>query len=104
MRLLSPVAGLLLFQMQGGDAVLAARIQQLVQIVLTTNDDKQEEAAEAEGKEIFRKRGLPGIAAVGDEAAYEFVLLTCSPGPVEFQKRILQKAREGAKKHEVPAD
>src|SRR5882762_1611599 len=104
MLLLFPVTSFMLLQMQGGDAVLAARIQQLVQIVLTTNDDKQEEAAEAEAKEIFRKRGLPGIAAVGDEAAYEFVLLTCSPGPVEFQKKVLRKAREGAKEHEVPAD
>jgi len=101
---LVPIANLLLFQMQGGDAVLAARIQHLLQIVLTTDDDKQEEAAEAEAKEIFRKRGLPGIAAVGDEAAYEFVLLTCSPGPLEFQKQVLRKAREGAKRHEVSAD
>jgi hypothetical protein len=104
MLLLFPIANLLLFQMQGGDAVLAARIQQLVQIVLTTGDDKQEEAAEAEAKEIFMKRGLPGIAAVGDEAAYEFVLLTCSSGPMEFQKKVLRKAREEAKRHEVPAD
>ena len=101
---LFPIANFLLLQMQSGDAVLAARIQQLVQIVLTSDDDKQEEAAEAEAKEIFRKRGLPGIAAVGDEAAYEFVLLTCSPGPVEFQRKVLRKAREGAKKHEIPAD
>jgi hypothetical protein len=102
--LLLPIASLVLFQLQGGDAVLAARIQQLLHVVLTTDDDKQEAAAEAEAKEIFVKRGLPGIAAVGDEAAYEFVLLTCSPSPAEFQKQVLRKAREGAKRHEVPAD
>lgn len=104
MLLLFPITSFLLFQMQGGDTVLAARIQQLLQIVLTTDNEKQEEAAEAEAKEIFKKRGLPGIAAVGDEAAYEFVLLTCSPGPMEFQKQVLRKAREGAKRHDVPAD
>ena len=50
------------------------------------------------------KRGLPTVAEVGDEAAYEFVALTCSRGPAEFQNRVLRKAREGAKRHEVPAD
>jgi len=104
MLLLFPITSILLLQMQGGDAVLAARIQQLLHVVLTTGDEKQEEAAEAEAKEIFLKRGLPRIAAVGDEGAYEFVLLTCSPGPIEFQKKVLRKAREGAKRNEVPAD
>jgi hypothetical protein len=32
------------------------------------------------------------------------VFLACSPGPTEFQNRILRTAREGAKRHEVPAD
>jgi hypothetical protein len=99
-----PITSLLLFQLQGDHSVLAARIRQLVHVVLTTGDEKQEAAAEADAKEIFRERGLPVIAAVGDEAAYEFVLLTCSPGPTEFQKQVLRKAREGAKRHEVPAD
>src|SRR5258708_10316657 len=104
MLLLLPITGLLLFQIQGGDTVLSARIQRLLHVVLTTEDQKQEEAAEAEAKEIFRERGLPGIADVGDEAASEFVLLTCSPGPTEFQKRILREAREGVKRHVIPAD
>lgn len=94
----------LLFQQSGGDALLRARIQQLLHVVLTTEDDKQEEAAEAEAKEIFTKRGLPTVASVGDEASYEFVLLTCSPGPPEFQNQVLRKALEGAERHEVPAD
>jgi preprotein translocase subunit SecD len=102
--LLLPIMSLLLLQQEGGDAVLRARIQQLLHLTLTTDDDKQEEAAEAEAKEIFTKRGLPTVAAVGDEAAYEFVLLTCSPGPAEFQNQVLRKALEAARKHEVPAD
>ena len=104
MLLLLPITGLLLFQIQGGDTVLSARIQRLLHVVLTTDDEKQEAAAEAEAKEIFRERGLPRIADVGDKAAYEFVLLTCSPGPAEFQKQVLRKSLEGAKRHEIPSD
>lgn len=104
MLLLLPVASFFLFQAQGGDALLSARIQRLLHDVLATEDEKQEEAAEAEAKEIFKQHGLPGIAAIGDEASYEFVLLTCSPGPPEFQMQILRKAREGAKRGEIPAD
>ena len=102
--LLLPITSLLLFQMHGRDAALAARIQQLLQVVLTSDDEKQEAAVEAEAKEIFTKRGLPTISAVGDEAAYEFVLLTCSPGPLEFQNRVLRKVREAANRGDVPAD
>src|ERR1035441_5695079 len=94
----------LLFQLQGGDALPAVRIQQLLHMSLMSNDEKQEETAEAEAKEIFTKRGLPTVAAVGDEAAYDFVYLTCSPGPPQFQRQVLRKAMEGAKKHELPAD
>jgi hypothetical protein len=100
---LLPIVSFLLFQGRG-DAVLRARIQQLLHVTLTTDDDKQKGAAEAEAKEIFTKRGLPTIGAVGDEAAYEFVLLTCMPGPPEFQKQVLRKAQEAAKRHELPAD
>ncbi|HTS75630.1 MAG TPA: DUF6624 domain-containing protein [Bryobacteraceae bacterium] len=97
------ITGFLLFQ-QGGGAALAARIQQLLHIVLTSHDEKQEAAAKAEAKEIFTRQGLPGVAAVGDEAAYEFVVLTCSLELEEFQSQVLEKAREEAKKHEIPAD
>jgi hypothetical protein len=98
------VMSFLLFQQESGDALLATRIQQLLHAALTNGDEKQEERAEAEAKEIFTKRGLPIVAAVGDEAAYEFVVLTCSAGPTEFQSQVLRKAREGVKRHEVPAD
>lgn len=84
--LLLRIVSLLSFQLQGGDAALAAKIHQLLHVDLTTDDERQEAAAEVEAKEIFRKGGLPVIAAVGDETAYEFVLLTCSPGPTAFQK------------------
>lgn len=98
------IVGFLLFQQQGSDAFLAARIQQMLHVVLTTSDEKQEEAAKVQAKEIFTKSGLPTGAAVGDEAAYEFVFLTCSTGSTELQNQVLRKALEGAKRHEVPAD
>src|ERR1700692_1842485 len=47
LMLLLPLMSLLLFQLQGGDAVLSARIQHLLHVVLTTDDEKQEAAAEA---------------------------------------------------------
>jgi hypothetical protein len=102
--LLLPIMIFLLFQQERGDAPLAARVQQLLHVVLTTDDEKQEEAAEAEAKDIFTKRGLPTIAAIGGDGAYEFVFLTCSTGSTEFHNQVLRKAQEGAKRHEVPAD
>jgi Family of unknown function (DUF6624) len=102
--LLLPVVSLLFFQNHDAESVLAARIRHLLHIVISTADEKQEAAAAAEAKEIFRMRGLPPIAAVGDEAAYEFVVLTCSRGPAEFQQQVLRKAREGATRREIPRD
>ena len=61
------------------DPALAARIPHLLHVVLSADDESQEKAAIAEAREIFSRRGLPTIAEVGEEAAYEFVVLTCSP-------------------------
>jgi hypothetical protein len=104
MLLLLPVTSLLLFQIRGNDAALTARIQRLVHVALSTQDGKQEAAAEAEAKSIFRQHGLPGIAAVGDEASYAFVMLTCSADSRKVQAEVLSKAEEGAKRGEIPAD
>ena len=99
-----PIGCLLLFQIQGGDAALAARIQQLFNVVLTTDDHEQEAAAWDEAKAIFMQRGLPSAAVVSDETAYKLVWLTCTQGPEGFQRQVLRKAREGAKSHQVPDD
>jgi hypothetical protein len=104
MPILLPLAGLLLLQIQGKDTALTARIQRLVHDALTTQDDKQEAAAEAEVKAIFQQYSLPGISAVGDEAAYAFVMLTCSSDSRKFQTQVLQKVSDGAKRGELPAD
>ncbi|HET6897901.1 MAG TPA: hypothetical protein VFK70_06125, partial [Vicinamibacteria bacterium] len=75
------------------DPALVERIPQLLQAVLLGDDENQSHAAIAEAKQIFLRRGLPTVAEVGDEAAYEFVVLTCSPGPLEFQGKVLATAR-----------
>jgi len=87
------------------DPALTARIKQLFQTVLTTESDKEEATAKAEAKEIFAKHGLPTIAEVGEEAAYEFIVLTTTyQQPREFQAQVLAKAKEAAARHDLPPD
>src|SRR2546428_8810873 len=88
---------------QPTDPELAVRIQQLFHTILVADDVKQE-AAEAEAKQIFLKHGLPTIADVGDEAAYEFVVLTCSLGPADFQAKILLKAKQAVSRQALAPD
>ena len=83
---------------------MAARIPQPLHTVLATDDVNQEAAAEAEAKQIFLKHGLPTIADVGDEAAYEFVVLMCSRRPADFQAKILLKAKEAVSRHALAPD
>jgi hypothetical protein len=95
---------LFFFQLQGSNAALTARIQRLVHNALFTPDDKQEALAEAEAKAIYRQYGLPGTAAVGDEASYAFVMLICSADSRKVQAEVLRKAEDGARRGEIPAD
>jgi hypothetical protein len=86
------------------DPALAARIPELLHVVLSADDESQDKAAMAEAREMFVRRGLPTVAEVGDEAAYEFVVLTCSPGPREFQARVLADAKRALARRAVPPD
>src|SRR2546428_5954955 len=88
---------------QPTDPELAVRIQQLFHTILVADDVKQE-AAEAEARQIFLKRGLPTIAQVGDEAASEFVVLACAAGPADFQAKILLKAKLAVSGHALAPD
>ena len=86
------------------DTALAARIRQLLHTVLTTDNDADDAAAKAEMHKIFDARGLPTIAEVGDEAAYEFVVLAFYQQPADFRQRVLVEARQSAERHEIPPD
>jgi hypothetical protein len=101
---LLPIVSVLVFQAQPRDAALAARIRDVIQVRLTSDDDKQGKAAEVELREIFARRGLPSIAAVGEEIAYEFVFVACSIGPANFSTQVLRRAQRAVKKYEIPAD
>jgi len=85
------------------DPALAERIPQLLHAALSTDGESQK-AATAEARQIFLRRGLPTVAEVGDEAAYEFVVLTCSPGPEESRARVLAEAKRALARHAVPPD
>jgi hypothetical protein len=83
------------------DPALAERIPQLLHTVWS-GDEGQSTAAIAEAKQILQSRGLPTIDEVGDAAAYEFVVLTCSPGPPHEQAKVLAMVRR--LRHVLPPD
>jgi hypothetical protein len=85
------------------DPTLAARIKQLVHIVLASDDES--DAPQAEVKVILAKHGLPTIREVGEEAAYDFVvLLTGDRLPRELQAEASSKIRIAAARHDLPPD
>jgi hypothetical protein len=97
-------AALLAVQSSPGDPSLAVRIPPLLHTVLAANDATLERAAEAEARQIFLTRGLPTIADVGEEAAYEFVFLTCTIGPEDLSLKLLSKAKQAASRKELASD
>jgi len=83
-------------------AVSSARISELVHAMLA-GDDAQEAMAIAEARGIYESRGLPTIGDVGDEAAYSFIVLTCT-GERDFRATVLSKAKEAARRGQLPSD
>ena len=100
--ILSLVVGLLAVQRGPTTAVSGARISELVQAMLTGND-AQEARAIAEARGIFKSRGLPTIGEVGDEAAYSFIVLICT-GERDVRASVLSKAKEAARRGQLPSD
>jgi hypothetical protein len=86
------------------DSALAEKIEKMLWTALTRGDEAAGAAAQSEMKKMFEARGLPTIAEVGDEAAYEFVLLAFYQQPAEFRERVLVEAQQAAAKGEIPAD
>jgi hypothetical protein len=87
------------------DAALAARVHQLFHTIITLDDsDPQVVAAEADLRQLFTTRGILTVDAVGDEAAYEFVVLLCSSGPMPARTRALSSAKAALAQSGIPAD
>jgi hypothetical protein len=81
---------------------LATRIERLFHDSMTADDDAKQIL---EAKQIYADRGLPTIAAVGDEASYEFaVLLMSKKLSLDLRSQIALHLRGAAATHEVPAD
>ncbi len=84
------------------DPTLSATIQRLFHSTFTSDDDR---ADIAQAMRIYRKQGFPSITQVGDEAAYEFVVMLASTTvPTDIRRQILSKVREAAARDEVPSD
>lgn len=97
--LLLPVVGLLFFQTT--EAPLAARTHQLVDIFFQF-DPQQLNAVMDEVQDMYSKQGLLTSQQVGEQASYEFAVLACISG--EPSQQIPRKARDAAKRKQVPAD
>jgi hypothetical protein len=93
---------LLPFARASGD--LSARIESLFDAWLEAKDSKQEEQVAFDIEAIFRQHGLPGISEVGDDAAYKFIFLACSPENVPSYKQVLAQAERSVANHDVPSD
>lgn len=84
---------------------LAAKIETLFHTITTTDDDSADAAARKEIMTIYSSRGLPGMAEVGDEPSYEFIVLLSSD-KLSFDQRaqVLANVKAAAARGEVPAD
>jgi len=87
------------------DAFLATSIAHLFHTVFTTDDDRKEAAALAEVNQIYAKHGLPSVADVGDESAYELVVLLASRRlPFAFRSQVLVEVKKAAAGGKIPSD
>lgn len=88
------MVGIVLLAFLGGlaprEVALGEHIVHLVKKTLTTDD----EAGEGEARKLYEKRGVLSTADVGEEGAYAFAFLLCSPGPLDFQERVLGSLRQ----------
>jgi hypothetical protein len=89
----------------GSSGALAGRIEGLFHTIVTTEDRKEDEAAWNEVKSIYSQHGVPTLTDVGDEAAYEFIVLLASERlPIALRMEILSKVKDAASRHTIPSD
>lgn len=86
------------------DPTLARKIESLLQTVLTDEAGHKDEIAKAEVRHMFEARGLPTVAEVGNDAAYDFVLLASLGQPLAFQAKVESTIRKASKLKKIPPD
>lgn len=87
------------------DRPLQERIERLFHTVFFADDESKEALARSEVEQIYANQGLPRVGEVGDEAAYEFVVLLLSEKfPLAFRTEVLAKVNEAVARNEIPRD
>ena len=88
----------------GTDTALTTRIEHLVETFLTSDDDVRNGSALSDAREIFEREGVPGVATVGDAAAYGFVLINVLGQPPAFRRRFFARLQEPTIRDGLPQD
>jgi hypothetical protein len=86
------------------DTALAARIEQLVETFLTSDDDAKKASVLSDARVIFEREGIPSRAKVGDAAAYGFVLINMLGQPPDFRLQFFARAEQEATRQGLPQD
>lgn len=86
------------------DRALAGEIERLRDAVLFSGEEATEQDALARARAIFDRRGIPDVAAVGDEAAYGFVLINTIAQPPDFSARFANAVAQVTTPGALPAD
>lgn len=86
------------------EVALAARIEPLVNRLLSTEDAAVRNEVLAEARAIFERDGIPSVARVGDAASYGFVLINMLAQPPEFRRTFFARVKEAAARNELPPD
>jgi hypothetical protein len=86
------------------DPALAARIEQLVETFITSDDDAKNASVLSDARAIFEREGIPSQAKVGDAAAYGFVLINMLGQPPDLQRRLFARVQEDSSRLALPQD
>ena len=84
---------------------LSKQIDQLFHTIIEGNDENEAARAKAEVKTILVQHGLPTVSEVGDQPAYEFVVLLASNSfPLDFRQQVLKQIDRAVAQHLLPSD
>src|SRR5215207_1511343 len=86
------------------DPVLSTRIERLVEQFLSSDDDAREQALLSDARAIFEREGVPGVARVGERAAYRFVFINMVGQEPDFRKRFMAAVRAAGRRGALPGD